>query len=59
MQITNSVIGEMSKKQKKKSQMIRKSRRGSHQFIYPEKEDMDEVLMEVIAMILPKPLPVG
>ena len=39
--------------------MVRKSRRGSHQFVYPENEDMDEILMEVIAMILTKPSPIG
>ena len=39
--------------------MVRKSRRGSHQVVYPEKEDMDEILMEVIAMILPKPSSIG
>ena len=39
--------------------MLRKSRRGSHQFVYTEKEDMDEILMEVIAMILTKPSPIG
>ena len=39
--------------------MVRKSQRGSHQFVYPEKEDMDEILMEVIAMILTKPSPIG
>ena len=39
--------------------LIRKSERRTHQFPYPEKEDLDEILMEVIEMILPKPSPVG